>query len=221
MFSWFTTDLTERHRGQDEKLNSSIRSILLGFSSQFTDYFAKRITKFLKPRYLLSLVFKIWKQTRSCRKQVVTSVQAWRNSPTGPVLPLSSGSEALPQGENLQRSEFTRSKCFHQPLPSGSLVRLRCWRPAPPVPQEYFRLKKTFCNMWIKGPWCHYIQSTTKTFPRSGTRRRCSSWANGRKETWRQLLIKIFSQGSLLINAADIYVMMMLQWCRCLCCCDP
>ena len=142
MFSWFTTDLTERHRGQDEKLNSSIRSILLGFSSQFTDYFAKRITKFLKPRYLLSLVFKIWKQTRSCRKQVVTSVQAWRNSPTWPVLPLSSGSEALPQGENLQRSEFNRSKCFHQPLPSGSLVRLRCWRPAPPVPQEYFRLKK-------------------------------------------------------------------------------
>ena len=115
---------------------------MLGFSSQFTDYFAKRITKFLKPRYLTSLVFKIWKQTRSCRKQVVTSVQAWRNSPTWPVLPLSSGSEALPQGENLQRSEFNRSKCFHQPLPSGSLVRLRCWRPAPPVPQEYFRLKK-------------------------------------------------------------------------------
>ena len=29
-----------------------ILSILLGFTTQFTDYFAQRIKKFLKPRYV-------------------------------------------------------------------------------------------------------------------------------------------------------------------------
>ena len=37
----------------DCKINKNhILSILLGFTTQFTDYFAQRIKKFLKPRYV-------------------------------------------------------------------------------------------------------------------------------------------------------------------------
>ena len=49
----FTMPLFVRIIIKVDKTNKNhILSILLGFTTQFTDYFAQRIKKFLKPRYV-------------------------------------------------------------------------------------------------------------------------------------------------------------------------
>ena len=65
----------------EEKLNSSLHRILLGFSSQFTDYFAKRITKFLKPRFYPEASFDFCPGMVEHARLASTSFLVWERSP--------------------------------------------------------------------------------------------------------------------------------------------
>ena len=157
-------------------------SILLGFSTQYTNYFAARITKFLKPRQVNMNASRLWLPPRH-----------------GGTRPL--GQYFL---SRLIAKPFHRVRSLQNPSTGWDLwdlwfqveriLRFSRW-PLDPWWGSDAGGQLHRCLKNISGPTVKKQNSIATITFEAESRATCSSWVSGRRGTSPRLSIKIFSQG--------------------------